>query len=80
MPASPIWALVDGLEGTAAKVARLAILPFVASYSALDAIVGFATGTIGMVALFAAGLVLERRPVAAAPERERIASGPAPAA
>jgi hypothetical protein len=118
-----IWALVDGLGGTAAKVARLAILPFVAFYSAFDAIVGFATGllvrqadalpgparavaaeqvqhyfdnlvvatlsfgvdhgfptgTVGMVALFAAGLLLERRPVAS-PERERVASGPAPAA
>jgi hypothetical protein len=161
-----IWALVDGLEGTAAKVARLAILPFVAFYSAFDAIVGFATGllvrqadtlpgpaqavaaeqiqryfdnvispglptpyvvgtgiaawvvamlavaaarrragaptaavvllvvaalsfgvdhgfptgTVGMVALFAAGLLLERRPVAASPEREHVAGGPAPAA
>jgi hypothetical protein len=41
-----IWALVDGLEGTAAKVARLAVLPFVAFYSAFDAIVGFATGLL----------------------------------
>jgi hypothetical protein len=41
-----IWALVDDLEGTAAKVARLATLPFVAFYSALDAIVGFATGLL----------------------------------
>jgi hypothetical protein len=41
---------------------------------------GFPTGTIGMVALFAAGLLLERRPVAASPERERVASGPASAA
>jgi hypothetical protein len=41
-----IWTLVDGLEGTAAKVARLAILPFVAFYSAFDAIVGFATGLL----------------------------------
>ena len=41
-----IWALVDDLEGTAAKVARLAILPFVAFYSAFDAIVGFATGLL----------------------------------
>jgi hypothetical protein len=41
-----IWALVDGLEGTAAKVARAAILPFVAFYSAFDAIVGFATGLL----------------------------------
>jgi hypothetical protein len=41
-----IWALVDGLEGTAAKVARAAILPFVAFYAAFDAIVGFATGLL----------------------------------
>jgi hypothetical protein len=41
-----IWALVDGLEGTAAKVARAAILPFVAFYSAFDAIVGFASGLL----------------------------------
>jgi hypothetical protein len=41
-----IWALVDGLEGTAAKVARTAVLPFVAFYSAFDAIVGFATGLL----------------------------------
>ena len=41
-----IWALVDGLEGTAAKVARAAVLPFVAFYSAFDAIVGFATGLL----------------------------------
>ena len=41
-----IWALVEGLEGTAAKVARAAILPFVAFYSAFDAIVGFATGLL----------------------------------
>jgi hypothetical protein len=41
-----IWLLVDGLEGTAAKVARLAILPFVAFYAAFDAIVGFATGLL----------------------------------
>ena len=40
---------------------------------------GFPTGTVGMVALFAAGLLLERRPAAAA-ENERGASGPAPAA
>ena len=41
-----IWALVDGLEGTAAKVARAAVLPFVAFYSAFDAIVGFAAGLL----------------------------------
>jgi hypothetical protein len=41
-----IWALVDGLDGSAAKVARLAILPFVAFYAAFDAIVGFATGLL----------------------------------
>jgi lysylphosphatidylglycerol synthetase-like protein (DUF2156 family) len=41
-----IWALVDGLEGTAAKVARAAVLPFVAFYAAFDAIVGFATGLL----------------------------------
>ena len=41
-----IWTLVDGLEGTAAKVARAAVLPFVAFYSAFDAIVGFATGLL----------------------------------
>jgi hypothetical protein len=41
---------------------------------------GFPTGTIGMVALFAAGLLLERHPAAASPEPERVASGPAPAA
>ena len=41
-----IWALVDGLEGTAVKVARLAVLPFVAFYAAFDAIVGFATGLL----------------------------------
>jgi hypothetical protein len=41
-----IWALVDGLDGPAAKVARLAILPFVAFYAAFDAIVGFATGLL----------------------------------
>lgn len=41
-----MWALVDGLDGTAAKVARLAVLPFVAFYAAFDAIVGFATGLL----------------------------------
>jgi hypothetical protein len=41
-----IWALADGLDGTSAKVARLAILPFVAFYAAFDAIVGFATGLL----------------------------------
>jgi anti-sigma-K factor RskA len=41
---------------------------------------GFPTGTIGMVALFAAGLLLERHPAAASPEPERVASGLAPAA
>ena len=41
-----IWALVEGLDGTAARVARAAVLPFVAFYSAFDAIVGFATGLL----------------------------------
>jgi hypothetical protein len=34
------------LDGTAAKLARLAILPFVAFYAAFDAIVGFASGLL----------------------------------
>jgi hypothetical protein len=41
-----IWTLVDGLEGTAARVARAAVLRFVAFYAAFDAIVGFATGLL----------------------------------
>jgi hypothetical protein len=41
-----IWTLVDGLEGTAATVARAAVLPFVAFYAAFDAIVWFATGLL----------------------------------
>ena len=39
-----VWLLVDGLPGRAAAVSRAALLPFVAFYSAFDALVGLATG------------------------------------
>jgi hypothetical protein len=41
-----IWLLVKDLPGRAAKVARVAILPFAIVYSAFDAIAGVAIGII----------------------------------
>jgi hypothetical protein len=41
-----IYLLVRGMSGRAAKIARLAIVPFVAFYAAADAIAGLATGIL----------------------------------
>lgn len=38
------WLLVEGLDGRAARVARVLILPFVIVYTALDAVLGIAWG------------------------------------
>ena len=40
------WLLVDGLDGRAARVARALILPFVIVYTAVDAVLGIAWGTV----------------------------------
>jgi hypothetical protein len=39
-----LWLLVDGLDSRAATVARILIIPFVVTYTALDAILGIAWG------------------------------------
>jgi hypothetical protein len=39
-----LWLLVDGLDSRAATVARILIVPFVVTYTALDAILGIAWG------------------------------------
>jgi hypothetical protein len=41
-----VWLLVDGLPGRAARVARLAIVPYAIAYSMFDAIAGVALGGI----------------------------------
>jgi hypothetical protein len=46
-----IWLLVDGLNGPAARIARLAIVPFLVFYTAFDAIVGIGTGILAALAL-----------------------------
>ena len=45
-----LWLLVDGLDGLAATVARVLILPFAVAYTALDAILGIAWGTVAQYA------------------------------
>jgi hypothetical protein len=44
--ASTVWLLVEGCPTRAALVSRLALIPFLAFYSAFDAIVGIGTGTL----------------------------------
>jgi hypothetical protein len=41
-----VWLLVDGLPGRAARIARLAIVPYAIAYSMFDAIAGVALGGI----------------------------------
>jgi hypothetical protein len=53
MLALAVYLLVDGIEGTAATVARIGSVVFAAFYSALDAVAGIATGVL---ARHAAGL------------------------
>jgi len=40
------WLLVDGLGGRAARLARALVLPFVIVYTAVDAVLGIAWGTV----------------------------------
>ena len=44
--AAAVWLLVDRLEPNAARASRIALVPFVAFYSAYDAAVGLATGVL----------------------------------
>jgi hypothetical protein len=44
--AATLWLLVDGLSSGAATVCRVALVPFLAFYSAFDAVVGIGTGTL----------------------------------
>ncbi|MGH7559358.1 MAG: hypothetical protein ACREMD_16565 [Gemmatimonadota bacterium] len=41
-----LWLLVDGLRSRAARVARALILPYVITYTTLDAIAGISMGTV----------------------------------
>ena len=41
-----LWLLVDGVDGRAARVARALILPYVITYTTLDAIAGISMGTV----------------------------------
>jgi hypothetical protein len=41
-----LWTLVDGLPGLAAKVARIAVVPFLIAYTAFESIIGTAKGII----------------------------------
>src|SRR5262245_36546783 len=41
-----LWILVEGLPGLAAKVARVAVVPFVIAYTAFESIIGTAKGII----------------------------------
>ena len=41
-----LWTLVDGLPGLAAKVARVAIVPYVLAYTMFDSVIGIAKGVI----------------------------------
>lgn len=41
-----VWALVDGLRGPAAAVARVSVVVFVAFYGIADAVAGIATGIL----------------------------------
>jgi hypothetical protein len=45
-----VWLLVEGLQGRAAQIARLAIVPYAIAYSMFDAIAGVALGGIVRVA------------------------------
>jgi hypothetical protein len=53
-----VWLLLDGIDGTAAAVSRIALPFFAAFYAAFDGLMGIATG------------VLVREAAAAAPERQ----------
>jgi len=44
--AATLWLLVEGLPTRAATVCRLALVPFLAFYTAFDAVVGIGTGTL----------------------------------
>jgi hypothetical protein len=44
--AAAIWLLLRGLDGTAAKVARIALIPFVIFYSAWETLQGIANGVL----------------------------------
>ena len=44
--AATLWLLVEGCTTRAATVCRLALVPFLAFYSAFDAVVGIGTGTL----------------------------------
>jgi hypothetical protein len=44
--AATLWLLVDGISSCAATVSRLALVPFLAFYSAFDSVVGIGTGTL----------------------------------
>ena len=41
-----LWLLVDGVDGRAARLARGLILPYVITYTTLDAIAGISMGTV----------------------------------
>lgn len=41
-----VWMLLDGLDGRAAIVSRVALLPFVAFYAAFESMVGIGTGLL----------------------------------
>jgi len=48
--AATLWLLVEGSSSRAATVCRVALVPFLAFYSAFDAVVGVGTGmTVGLV-------------------------------
>jgi len=50
-----LWFLLEGLEGKAATLGRLAIIPFLVFYSAFEAIVGIGTGLMAWRAQEVAG-------------------------
>ena len=50
-----LWFLLEGLEGKAATIGRLAIIPFLVFYSAFEAIVGIGTGLMAWRAQEVAG-------------------------
>lgn len=41
-----LWTLVEGLPGLAARIARVAIVPYVLAYTMFDAVIGVAKGVI----------------------------------
>ena len=45
-----IWLLMEGLRGSAAHLARLAVVPFLVFYTAFDAMVGISTGVLAILA------------------------------